>query len=404
MATVALLTLSMAACNFGDEETIENIKSDLYSVSGFDVTTEAPGYDSLYIPEFDLQIVAERNIFPLLSADEYSTVIYYGHKGNVKHDNGLFVGSSTRRPCFFQVVNDSTIDTEVFNQFKVEAITKFFVDKLGDITITSKRNARFKQTLVFSNWTHDLGMLSTDDWTAKSDITVTGNTEHSIRIDNGVTITFNNVSIYNSVTCNGSATVILASGSHNLIKAGHNYMNGFMNGDDGTTLTIEGTGELIADMSLDRDRAAIGGGRGDIIIKSGTITALGGHGGAGIGANRTGTTGNITIMGGNITAIGGADAAGIGSGDQWSYEDIGSVPSHCGDILITGGTVTATGKYDGAGIGSGYRSICRSITIRKSVTSVTATKGEDAPNSIGAGYDGSCGEIIIEDEAAVVQN
>jgi hypothetical protein len=38
------------------------------------------------------------------------------------------------------------------------------------------------------------------------------------------------------------------------------------------------------------------------------------------------------------------------------------------------------------------------------VTQVTATKGEDAPNSIGAGDGGTCGTVTIEPGANVTQN
>ena len=52
-------------------------------------------------------------------------------------------------------------------------------------------------------------------------------------------------------------------------------------------------------------------------------------------------------------------------------------------------------------------SSCGTITITNGVTRVTATKGENAPNSIGAGKDGTCGTVTIggtkywEDNAAV---
>ena len=75
----------------------------------------------------------------------------------------------------------------------------------------------------------------------------------------------------------------------------------------------------------------------------------------------------------------------------------------CGNILISGGTVTATGGEDAAGIGGGRGnnpnnelSSCGTITITTGVTKVTATKGSgSAPNSIGAGYFGTCGTVTI---------
>ena len=76
--------------------------------------------------------------------------------------------------------------------------------------------------------------------------------------------------------------------------------------------------------------------------------------------------------------------------------------SSCGNILISGGTVTATGGDDAAGIGGGRgnsnteSTSCGTITITTGVTKVTATKGSGAaPNSIGAGYFGTCGTVTI---------
>ncbi len=44
------------------------------------------------------------------------------------------------------------------------------------------------------------------------------------------------------------------------------------------------------------------------------------------------------------------------------------------------------------------------IIIRKTVTQVTATKGEGAPKSIGEGEYGNCGMVWIDDGANVIQN
>ena len=77
--------------------------------------------------------------------------------------------------------------------------------------------------------------------------------------------------------------------------------------------------------------------------------------------------------------------AGIGGG--WKVS--------CGNIRIEGGTINATGGSDCAGIGCGRGyAACGSITITDGVTSVTATKGSDAPYSIGANG-GSCGTVTI---------
>ena len=113
-------------------------------------------------------------------------------------------------------------------------------------------------------------------------------------------------------------------------------------------------------------------------------------------------------------------AAGIGSGlttNRYYQYGYNNTCSRCGNISITGGTVEAKGGTGnnnfenlsfegGAGIGtgsgktaSGYmRSSCGAITIGSGVTSVTATKGNNATNSIGKNHinnPGSCGTVTI---------
>lgn len=188
---------------------------------------------------------------------------------------------------------------------------------------------------------------------------------------------------------------------------------------------------------------------GTITITGGTVTAQGGDGSAGIGTSSSqiyngSICGLITISGGTVTAIGGGSAAGIGAGWRQSYNSPSAPGNRCAGVDITGGTVTATGGLLAAGIGSGYaggsrtaysicgpinitggivvatggnspdtrpggagigtgygnktavQSQCGAITITTSVTSVTATKGSGATNSIGlgGGY-GSCGTVTI---------
>ena len=90
--------------------------------------------------------------------------------------------------------------------------------------------------------------------------------------------------------------------------------------------------------------------------------------------------GDITITGGTVTAIGGGNGAGIGSG----YVMNGV--SQCGDITIMGGTVMAKGGEKGAGIGCGFgyggTTQCGNITINggNDFVSVTAIKGGSGVN------------------------
>ena len=141
---------------------------------------------------------------------------------------------------------------------------------------------------------------------------------------------------------------------------------------------------------------------GDITISGGTVYAEGGDFGAGIGsgAGSEENCGTITITGGEVEARGGYEGAGIGSGEG----------ANCTKIIISGGTVYAEGGNYAAGIGSGGQegdigATCGDITITAGVTQVTAKKGrsEEWIDSIGRGYEGFCGTVMIEPGANVIQ-
>ena len=263
---------------------------------------------------------------------------------------------------------------------------------------------KYYQSTVQLAQTHEINIADLcNDYTAQNGDILSGKLSNnvSISIADGATVTLDGVNIngnggwnkgdYAGLTPLGDATIILKDGSENIVKG----FNGIFAADD-KKLTIQGTGKLEA--SSNGSGAGIGGRYntrcGDIEIQGGTITATGGTGGAGIGAGDgtypyNSSCNNITITGGTIKATGGDGAAGIGSGGSCSS---------CGDITISGGTIEATGGNGAAGIGSGRNSsyvYCCDITITDGVTSVTATKGDGAPNSIGAGDGASCGTVTI---------
>ena len=251
----------------------------------------------------------------------------------------------------------------------------------------------------------DLSTLTADYEAQNGDVLtgkLNGETQpYKITIAAGATVTLDGVTIngeddfdysWAGITCEGDATIILK---------GTNTVTGFYEDYPGIhvlenkTLTIKGTGSL--DASSNDYGAGIGGcwnpnkdsnkNCGNITIKGGTVKATGGKRGAGIGGGCNGSCGSITISGGSVTATGGANAAGIGSGYQ----------GNCVAIEISGGTVEATGGDDAAGIGSGFDGArCGDIKITSGVTSVTPTKGADAPNNIGAGSGGTCGTLTFE--------
>ena len=100
----------------------------------------------------------------------------------------------------------------------------------------------------------------------------------------------------------------------------------------------------------------------------------------------------LTIKGdGSLDASSNGYSAGIGGGYDIS----------CGNIVIESGTITATGGSGSAGIGGGDSTggnTCGNITIANTVTKVTATKGNGASYSIGAGFISTCGDVIIGGE------
>jgi hypothetical protein len=204
---------------------------------------------------------------------------------------------------------------------------------------------------------------------------------HRLSVAGGAKITLcyathNSFNGRSGLICDGDATITL-EGKNTLIgdQGAGIYVA------KGTTLTIKGTGTLIATGCDESDLD---------------------HG-AGIGASSTAHCGNIVIEGGNIIATGGSGCAGIGSGYSYSssYDAYRSV---CGDITITGGTVTATGKGTAAGIGCGPGGACGNITITSGAKKVTATagsRGGEYVPPIGISVDNGeciskCGDITID--------
>ena len=285
----------------------------------------------------------------------------------------------------------------------------------------------------------DLSKLTADYEAQDGDIlTETLGTNVKISIADGAEIALRDMAIngidnasyqWAGITCLGDATIILQDGTTNTVKGFQNEYPGIFIPEN-KTLTIKGetagTGSLNASCSTPDigNGAGIGGGFdldcGNIDIQGGTITAIGGGSGAGIGGSY-GVCGNITISGGTVEATG-QYGAGIGSSENGDSScgditisggtvkatsisngaGIGNSYGKCGNITISGGTVEATGANKSAGIGggSGSSNKCGAITITTGVTKVTATKGKDALYSIGRGNSsGTCGTVTIGGDA-----
>ncbi len=176
-------------------------------------------------------------------------------------------------------------------------------------------------------------------------------TSHVIRVHDRSTnyaITLNGVnidvsSIENRVAFEiveaSTVNVTLAEGSVNRLISG-DYKAGLQLADN-ATVSIDGTGELFAKGGS--RGAGIGGALhengGNIIIKNGIITAVGGYSGAGIGRGAVARYSSaVTIEGGTIVATGGDGQPGIGGK---GFDNVYTA------VTISGGTVTATQGYSG---------------------------------------------------------
>ena len=124
--------------------------------------------------------------------------------------------------------------------------------------------------------------------------------------------------------------------------------------------------------------AGIGGGEGGsgekLYFYSGTVQANGGRLASGIGGSYKGRGSEIYIYGGTVSAQGGEGGAGIGGGCWKTEQDMNGINA-AHDIYISGGTVTAKGGYNGAGIGGGQYVPARNITVTGGVVTATGHYG-----------------------------
>ena len=185
-----------------------------------------------------------------------------------------------------------------------------------------------------------------------------------------------------TVTCKGGDKAAGIGGSY----ATRNISNGYYNGDmyghgvnmhfgsqsnpdywGGTIAAIGGNGG-----------AGIGGGQGGsgekLYFYSGTVQANGGRLASGIGGSYKGRGREIYIYGGTVSAQGGEGGAGIGGGCWTTEQDMNGINA-AHDIYISGGTVTAKGGHNGAGIGGGQYVPARDITVTGGFVTATGHYG-----------------------------
>ena len=167
-------------------------------------------------------------------------------------------------------------------------------------------------------------------------------------------------------------------------------------GKGDTTIELDGDNELksgAGHAGLEHNKTDTSG---ELTIqdkdKNGSLEAVGGFKGAGIGSAGSNDA-QVKITGGNITATSDDDwGAGIGSGSDGNGTDGTAY------VEITGGEINATGGYLGAGIGGGCNG-SGNVTI--SGGTITAAGGEGAAG-IGGGYYNGATVTITGD--AVIKN
>ena len=209
-----------------------------------------------------------------------------------------------------------------------------------------------------------------------------------IEIDNvSPRVQLDGVNIY---TASNNCLNIRGSANPTLELIGDNILNAALgravNGPlTGASVTFDGTGTVTC-------TSASGpgiGGLESVTVLSGTVTAYGGDGGAGIGGSKaSGQEGNginVNVNGGRVFAYGDGGAAGIGGGEN-------AVSGTGGNFVISAGMVRAEPGADGNGYGIG------SGGNAKSPGSVTVNGGSvDASMPVTPRYNGKDLHLTVLD-------
>ena len=213
-------------------------------------------------------------------------------------------------------------------------------------------------------------------------ITAAPGTTANVTLD-GVNINAGGAAIQTS----GGGNVTIELDGKNTVQSGSNHAGIEKNNSGNLTITDDNKTAGSLEAIGGTNGAGIGGaqsGNGsNITISGGTVTATGGEGGAGIGGGASGAGSGITIKGGTVDANGGTDAAGIGGGER----------ANGSNITISGGTVNATGgnppiigsgdalefgEGGGAGIGGGAYGSGDNITVKFNAQVTAEGKGNAA--------------------------
>lgn len=240
------------------------------------------------------------------------------------------------------------------------------------------------------------------------DITITGKSDENTVSVKDADVTFKDLEIdrsASSTAADGAAVSVSGNSSieldgKNTISSGMGHA-GIEKADDNGTMTIKDDNNVSGSLTANGGfgGAGIGGGNNadgsDITITGGTIIANGGFGGAGIGGGGSSISGggngsDITISGGNVTANGGTAGAGISGGDGDNANGLNKKSDSTGggrgsNITISGKNtvVNAEGGAEAAGIGGGRSGDADTIEI---TDSTVISNGHDSDNgNSGAG-------------------
>ena len=243
------------------------------------------------------------------------------------------------------------------------------------------------------------------------DITITGKSDENTISVKDADVTFKDLEIdrsASSTAADGAAVSVSGNSSieldgKNTISSGMGHA-GIEKADDNGTMTIKDDNNVSGSLTANGGfgGAGIGGGNNadasGINITAGTIFANGGFAGAGIGGGSSSISGggngsDITISGGNVTANGGTAGAGIGGGDGDNANGLNKKSDSTGggrgsNITISGKNtiVNAEGGAEAAGIGGGRSGDADTIEI---TDSTVISNGHDSDNgNSGAGIGG----------------
>ena len=196
----------------------------------------------------------------------------------------------------------------------------------------------------------------------------------TINVDEGYKHGYDPNAYKTAVSVTGKGDTNIELNGNNTLTSGYGHAGLEHNKtDDSGTLTIQD------------EKNDDGSAKGSASDTTGSLTATGGYGSAGIGGS-AGHGGQVTITGGEITANGGSQGAGSGGagigGGAGNQQAVGGD----GDVTISGGTINATGGNQAAGIGGGAYGN----------GTVTITDGDitaKATGDYGAGIGGGAGAI-----------